>query len=56
MASPIMTSMKKPNKKNEEKLKLYLSKINDIQSGNKKDSKIGTGSQAGQIVSKGTCK
>jgi hypothetical protein len=48
--------MKKPNKKNEQKLKLYLSKTNDIKPGNTKDSKTIVGAQASQIVQKGTAR
>jgi hypothetical protein len=45
--------MKKPNKKNEQKLKLYLSKVNDTKSGNQKDRNTGASSQASQVVQKG---
>jgi len=40
--------MKKPNKKNEAKLKLYLSKINDTKPSNKSDKSIIAGAQAGK--------
>jgi len=39
---------KKINKKNEEKLKLYLSKQHDTQSGNTKDQRNIAGAQTSQ--------
>jgi hypothetical protein len=45
--------MKKPNKKNEEKLKLYLSKTNDTKSSSSQNIKPGARPQANQVVQKG---
>jgi hypothetical protein len=46
-------NMKKPNKKNEEKLKLYLSKTNDTKSSSSQNIKPGARPQANQVVQKG---
>jgi hypothetical protein len=39
---------KNTSKKNEEKLRIYLSKTNDTKPGNSKDKKPVTGAQAGK--------
>lgn len=53
MDNPIMINMKKPNKKNEQRLKIYLSKTNDTKSGPKKNQNNIAGAQASQVVQKG---
>jgi hypothetical protein len=42
---------KKINKKNEEKLKIYLSKLNDIKPGNTKDQRNSAGAQTAKGLS-----
>lgn len=54
MDNPIMINMKKPNKKNEQKLKLYLSKANDTKPSTKKNTKPDTRTQAGANIQAGT--
>ena len=41
------------SKRNEEKLRVYLSKVNDIKSNNKKDQNTGVGAQAGKKIQNG---